>query len=191
MKAEKFWDWIAKSYDDEVGEQTVAFTRAHLTKNDSVLDYGCARGAYTAALAGDVGEIRGIDISAKMIQHARERVQGIRFEQATIFDVEGPYDVVLAYNVLHVAEDTERVVARISQLLSDGGRFISVTPCMKEQLSLRFVGALITGLRILRLRKFSVQDLKRTISGHLDIIQTESLSLHHVLIVARKKSSVV
>ena len=74
MKKDKFWDLLAKNYDDEVGEQTTKLTKKYLRKNDTVLDYGCARGAYTIALAGDVKEIRGIDISPKMIELAKKKI---------------------------------------------------------------------------------------------------------------------
>ena len=87
MKKEKFWNWLAKNYDDEVGEQTVELTKKYLGKSDTVLDYGCARGAYTIALAGDVNEIRGIDISPKMIEIAESNSNDISFEKATIFDI--------------------------------------------------------------------------------------------------------
>ena len=81
MKKDKFWNWLAKNYDDEVGEQTTELTKKYLSKNDTVLDYGCARGAYTIALAGDVKEIRGIDISSKMIEIAKNKSKDISFKK--------------------------------------------------------------------------------------------------------------
>ena len=110
MKKDKFWNWLAKNYDDEVGEQTTELTKKYLSKNDTVLDYGCARGAYTIALAGDVKEIRGIDISSKMIEIAKNKSKNISFKKATIFDINEKYDVVLAFNLLHLLEDAEKVI---------------------------------------------------------------------------------
>ena len=69
MKKEKFWNLLAKNYDDEVGEETAMLTKKYLRKSDTVLDYGCARGAYTIALAGEVKEIRGTE---KVIQKIEE-----------------------------------------------------------------------------------------------------------------------
>ena len=121
-----------------------------------------------------------------MIELARQRNEGIRFEQASIFDIKGSFDVVLAYNVLHVVEDAESVAARIEEILKDGGRFVSVTPCMQEQGALRAVAFLMGALRILQVRSFSIEELRAIIGARFGIVEIQNLSPHHVLIVARK-----
>ena len=186
MKKDKFWNLLAKNYDDEVGKQTTKLTKEYLRKNDTVLDYGCARGAYTIALAGDVKEIRGIDISPKMIELAKKKTKDISFEKATIFDINEKYDVVLAFNLLHLLEDTEKVVQKIDEILKPGGRFISATPCMKEHVLLRIAGFFISIFGILYLRKFKISELKKLISIRFDIVEIKKLSQHHILIVAKK-----
>ena len=186
MKKEKFWNWLAKNYDDEVGEQTVELTKKYLGKSDTVLDYGCARGAYTIALAGDVNEIRGIDISPKMIEIAESNSNDISFEKATIFDINEKYDVVLAFNLLHLLEDTERIIQKIDEILKPGGRFISVTTCMKEKLLLRIAGFFINIFGVLYVRMFKISELKKMISIRFNIVETEKFSPHHILIVAKK-----
>ena len=186
MKKEKFWNLLAKNYDDEVGEQTTKLTKKYLRKNDTVLDYGCARGAYTIALAGDVKEIRGIDISSKMIEIAKNKSKDISFKKATIFDINEKYDVVLAFNLLHLLEDTEKVIQKIDEILKPGGRFISVTTCMKEHVLLRIAGFFISIFGILYLRKFKISELKKLISIRFDIVETKKFSPHHILIAAKK-----
>ncbi len=186
MKKDKFWNLLAKNYDDEVGEQTTKLTKKYLRKNDTVLDYGCARGAYTIALAGDVKEIRGIDISPKMIELAKKKSKDISFKKATIFDINEKYDVVLAFNLLHLLEDTEKVIQKIDEILKPGGRFISVTTCMKEHVLLRIAGFFISIFGILYLRKFKISELKKLISIRFDIVETKKFSPHHILIVAKK-----
>ena len=177
---------MAKNYDDEVGEETTILTKKYLRKHDTVLDYGCARGAYTIALAGEVKEIRGIDISPKMIELAKEKSKDIIFEEATIFDVNKKYDVVLAYNILHLLEDTEKVIQKIEEILKPGGRFISVTTCMKEGVLLRFAAFFISLFGILYLRKLTTSELEKMISVRFDIVETKNFSPHHILIVAEK-----
>jgi 2-polyprenyl-3-methyl-5-hydroxy-6-metoxy-1,4-benzoquinol methylase len=186
MKKDKFWNWLAKNYDDEVGEQTTELTKKYLSKNDTVLDYGCARGAYTIALAGDVKEIRGIDISSKMIEIAKNKSKDISFKKATIFDINEKYDVVLAFNLLHLLEDAEKVIQKIDEILLPGGRFISVTTCMKENALLRIAGFFISIFGILYLRNFKISELKKLISIRFDIAETKKFSPHHILIVAKK-----
>ena len=89
--------------------------------------------------------------------------------------------------LLHLLEDTEEVLQRIEETLNQGGRFISATPCMKEQVLLRIVGFLIGTLGVLRLRKFRISELKALISTRFDIVETYELSAHHILIVAKKR----
>lgn len=186
MKKVKFWNWLAKRYDDEVGEETVGITKKYLTKTDTVLDYGCARGAYTIALADEVKEIDGIDISPKMIELAKEKSKEIDFNVATIFDIDDTYDVVLAFNILHLLEDVEAAIQKIDELLKPNGRFVSVTTCMKENLLLRIAGSIFRVFTPLYVRKFKVSELKELISGRFEIVETKHFSAHHVLIVARK-----
>lgn len=186
MDKVKFWDRLAARYDDEVGEETTAISRKYLRKDDTVLDYGCARGAYTVALADAVKEIRGIDISPKMIELARAKSEGIEFQTATIFDIEEEYDVVLAFNILHLVEDTERVLLKIDQILKPGGRFVSVTTCMNEQLMLRIAAFFTHLFGILYVSRFSTAELESLISQRFEVVETRKFTPHHILIVAKK-----
>ena len=45
------------------------------------------------------------------------------------------FNVILVFNVLHLLEDTEKVIQRINELLKPGGLFISETACMREKKS--------------------------------------------------------
>ena len=186
MEKEKFWNLMAKNYDDEVGEETIAITKKYLSSNDTVLDFGCARGAYTVALADDVKEIHGIDISEKMIELAKERSKDILFTKATIFDIDGKYDVVLAYNILHLLEDAEKAIEKIDEVLNPDGRFISVTTCMKEGLLLRAIGFLMRVFGILYTRRYKINELENLISARFSIVETKSFTSNLILIVARK-----
>ena len=188
MNREKFWNRLAKNYDDEVGEETIAITKRYLSRSDKVLDYGCARGAYALVLADEVKEIHGIDISPKMIELAKEKSKDIRFSVATIFDIDEKYDVVLAYNLLHLVENPANVIQKVDEVLNPGGRFISVTACMKENVLLRVMGFFIRGLRILSLNNFSGAELKKLISARFDIAETKHFEQHLILIAATKKT---
>jgi 2-polyprenyl-3-methyl-5-hydroxy-6-metoxy-1,4-benzoquinol methylase len=88
-----------------------------------------------------VKEIVGTDFSARMIEIARrkaaaEAVPNVRFEVATAFDetlAPGSFDVVTAFNFLHLVEDLPGVARRVHALLKPGGRFVSKTVCLAEQ----------------------------------------------------------
>ena len=145
---EKFWDRSADSFDktekrfEQAAVETIEYTKKFLNKSDIVLDYGCAKGTKTLEIAGNVKKIYGIDISSKMIAGAKAKaiesnIENVEFAQATIFDAQfngETFDMVLAFNILHLVEDSRQVVNRIAELLKPGGRFISTTPCLAEKM---------------------------------------------------------
>jgi 2-polyprenyl-3-methyl-5-hydroxy-6-metoxy-1,4-benzoquinol methylase len=194
----KFWDGRAESFDagpsedDPLHNQTVERARPFLQLGDQVLDVGCATGQFSRELAGSVVRITGIDISEKMVTIARGRAQGEGLEnldylQATAFDprlTAGSYDVVLAFNVLHLVPDASAAVRRIADLLRPGGRFISVTPCLGDGLSapglilglLNKLGLHKRGL-IPQLRSFRVAELEHTMTTNgFDLLDSATLA---------------
>jgi cyclopropane fatty-acyl-phospholipid synthase-like methyltransferase len=87
-----FWDRQAQQFGRDAQEhgvlydKTIEATAAMLSANDTVLDFGCATGEYGFGIARYVHSVQGIDLSAKMIelakQNARERrIENIRFDQ--------------------------------------------------------------------------------------------------------------
>ena len=186
MENVKFWDRLAKNYDDEVGNETIGITKNHLAKTDTVLDFGCATGAYTIALSGEVKQISGIDISPKMIELAKEKSKDIDFQTASIYDIDKKYDVVLAFNLLHLLENAEKAIDKIDEILNPGGRFISVTACMKEQAVLMIAGFFMKIFGMPYVRKFKITELQDMIAGKFEIIETKNFSRHLAMIVAKK-----
>ena len=149
-KAEKFWDGAATNYDKTEGRfeyihnRSRGNTKRFLKDSDTVLDYGCGTGTAACQFSLQVKEVHAIDISSKMIEIAREKaavekLKNISFEQADIFDskyTRESYDVVLAFNMLHTVPNPQDVVLRINELLKPDGLFISVTPCLRQKMSL-------------------------------------------------------
>jgi len=113
-------------------------TKAYLSKDDRVLEVGCGTGSTALLLADCVGHITASDISAKMIDIGRgkardQQVANVDFLKAVVFDdrlANGSFDVVLAYNFLHLLENPEAAIRRIGDLLKPGGLFISKTVCL-------------------------------------------------------------
>ena len=145
-KAEKFWDKQADNFDPQDGDYGETFaksldlTKPHLKKDDVVMDYACGTGRMSIAVADFVQEIEGIDISSKMIEIAQNKanqqeLDNVTFAHATIFDeqlLSESFDVVLAFNILHLLDDAPNVVQQIHGLLKPGGLFISATACLGE-----------------------------------------------------------
>lgn len=137
--AAKFWDKIAPKYardpikDMESYELTLAKTRGHLRPDHTVLEIGAGTGSTALLLAGDCGSITATDLSEKMLEVGRERawnegVGNITFEVRRAEDMpEGPFDAVLAHNILHLVEDLPAVLGRAHAVLKPGGLLISKT----------------------------------------------------------------
>jgi len=155
----RFWDKRADRYakspvkDTESYEETLERTRNHLSDSDEVLEIGCGTGSTALLLAPSVKRILGTDISSRMIEIASDKalaqgVGNVDFERASLFDErldEGPFDVVMGFNILHLLEDLPGAIRRIQELLKPGGRFISKTVCLAEQT--RLWGVLLSVMR--------------------------------------------
>ncbi|MBK7120872.1 MAG: methyltransferase domain-containing protein [Comamonadaceae bacterium] len=65
-------------------------------------------------------------------------------------DLDGPFDAVLAFNVLHLLDDLDAATARCARVLKPGGWLISKTPCLREMNPL-IAGLAVPLMRALRL----------------------------------------
>lgn len=96
---------------------------------------GCGTGSTALKLAEHVADITATDLSDAMLDVGRGKAKAdgtgnVRFERADVSEApEGPYDVVMALNLIHLMEDTEGTLAHIARRLKPGGLFISKTPC--------------------------------------------------------------
>jgi 2-polyprenyl-3-methyl-5-hydroxy-6-metoxy-1,4-benzoquinol methylase len=210
-KAEKFWDKQAKRYDngekqfEPVNKEVIAKTRKHLNTNDHVLDFGCATGTKTIALARGVRHVHGLDISTEMIGEAikkkdEAKIMNVSFSQGTIFDDDfekASFDKIIAFAIIHLLEDSENVIQRIHELLKPGGLFISTTACLKDKMALKnrleftlylFIKRL--GMFPLHLNMFMPEDVEKIIENHnFKILEAEKI-FHGITanyIVARKQ----
>jgi SAM-dependent methyltransferase len=185
-EAAAFWDRVAARYAKapmrapEAYEATLARVRARLEPQDRVLELGCGTGTTALALAPQVAAYEGRDISANMLGIARGRAAEAGLATLTFApgDMEaaidgGPFDAVLAFNLLHLATDLDGALARIHAALVPGGLLISKTPCLAaEGLSLKF-RALLATLPLLQalgkaprgLTRLSVTDLERRVTA--------------------------
>ena len=205
-KSEQFWDKQAKDFTDQEQRTKLSenkdfiTTLKYLNIGDTVLDYGCATGIISNAIADKVKEIHAIDISSKMIEIAKRKadenhIDNIHYAQATIFDEryqKESFNVILAFRILHMLEDIQTVTHRINELLKPGGFFISVSACMGDKKSL--LGILVflaSKMRIvpLHINMFKLQELQGIItSGGFQIVEYERMNdkVSHYCIVARK-----
>lgn len=153
----EFWNRIARKYaadaiaDMPGYEATLARVQALLSPEDAILEVGCGTGSTALRLAPGVRCYLGTDLSREMVTIARERLAqqptpGLRFgvADATAPVAQGPlqahtnmaaeqrFDVLLAFNLLHLLPDLDESLARLLKPLKAGGLFVSKTACVGE-----------------------------------------------------------
>ena len=210
QKIQRFWDKQAKGYDQAEQQFAAVYTGIidktckYLNGNDTVLDYGCATGNKTIQLAQKVQHIHGLDISTGMINEANRKkcelkISNVSFSQGTIFDADlekNSFDAIIAYGIIHLLEDNQKVIQRIHELLKQDGLFISTTACMKEKMTVktRMEVTLYSimkrlGIFPLYLNKYRSSDVIHLVEEQkFQIIETEKIidGIPAVFIVARK-----
>jgi 2-polyprenyl-3-methyl-5-hydroxy-6-metoxy-1,4-benzoquinol methylase len=204
-KSEKFWDKAANNYDREEKSSEPTYikivekTKKYLNMSDIVLDYGCGTGLISNEIADTVKAIHALDTSSKMIEIAQKKADGrkiknIDYAHSTIFDEKykrGSFDVILAFYILHLLEDTHKVMQRINELLKPGGLIISATPCMGEETFLSVLLSLGSKIGLVpNISPFKISELEDSITaGNFEIVETEYLHQRgqQYFIVAKKK----
>ena len=194
--AATFWNKAAPKYakspiaDQAAYEYTLGRTKSYLTATDKVLELGCGTGSTALLIAPHVGQIEAADISPGMIDIAEgkrqsEGVSNLTFHVAEGVPSGGPYDAILAFNLLHLLPDMTQTLSEIHAKLAPGGVFISKSVCLRGMgWSLRacLIRAIVLGLPIARLlgkapyvRMMSVAALESAVAGAgFDIIESGS-----------------
>lgn len=96
----------------------------------SVLDLGCGFGWHCRyAREQHAAEVVGVDISAKMLESAREQTDdpAITYLQAPIEDIDFPdghFDVVLSSLAFHYVQSFDAVCQKVHSCLKQGGSFV-------------------------------------------------------------------
>nr|WP_145157144.1 class I SAM-dependent methyltransferase [Paenibacillus terrae] len=96
----------------------------------SVLDLGCGFGWHCRyAREQHAAEVVGVDISAKMLESAREQTDdpAITYLQAPIEDIDFPdghFDVVLSSLAFHYVQSFDAVCQKVHSCLKQGGNFV-------------------------------------------------------------------
>ena len=143
---QKFWDNVAPRYakspikDEKSYQKKLAITQEYFRPDWSVFEFGCGTGTTAIAHAPHVRHILATDISGKMLDIAERKardagIENVLFRQGTLDSLElqaESFDAVLGLNILHLLEDAETAISRVSALLKPGGIFVSSTVLIAE-----------------------------------------------------------
>ncbi len=142
----EFWNKAAPRYakskigDMPAYEATLERTRAHLHRDDRVLEIGCGTVSTAILLAPHVAHITASDVSTEMVEIGRAKLWDASIRNVTpvagrIGDpgLDGQFDAILAFNLLHLVKDLDATLSRIHAQLPSGALFISKTPCIGER----------------------------------------------------------
>jgi tRNA (cmo5U34)-methyltransferase len=103
--------------------------RVPLTREQSVLDFGCGTGLVTLELAPRVGSITGADTSPAMLSTLAEKAHALGFPVRTLEldsaggkDLGGPYDLIVSSMTLHHVADVPALFRQFAGQLLPGGQ---------------------------------------------------------------------
>ncbi len=138
----KFWNRVAERYaarplkNVAAYEAMLADVAARLKPTDRVLEIGCGTGGTAIRLAPGVAQYTATDFSSEMVRIARAKPAAgmvtFRVADAASAFEGGPFDVICAFNVLHLVEDLPDTLARIHANLKPGGLLICKTWCFAD-----------------------------------------------------------
>lgn len=127
-------DAIADRYGYDVDANVtsrlkVELLRRHVRRTARVLDVGCANGLHLRLVAPLCAEAVGVDINARMVDLARERlaedrIGNARVELASATELPfkaGAFDVACSFSTLLLIPNLDDAIAEIARVLTPGG----------------------------------------------------------------------
>lgn len=128
------FDRLPARYDrisELLGAELRAWLLFHLpARGDRALDLGCGTGRPTVLLADHFAEVLAVDISAPMVDFARQRHPraNITYQHRDLRSVaperDGRFDLIFSAGALHHASPLDAALRRIQLLLQPGGRLL-------------------------------------------------------------------
>jgi ubiquinone/menaquinone biosynthesis C-methylase UbiE len=134
---ERYYDAFAANYERQRGEQSrggyhdlldeleADFVRRFATDKD-VLEVGCGTGLVLERIARFARVARGVDISAKMLERARQRELDVQVGSATALPFpDASFDVACSFKVLAHVQAIETALAEMARVVRPGGHVIA------------------------------------------------------------------
>lgn len=143
--ARTFFDGCAPAYAEQHGDAERLFKYrtglirqyAHPGPDDVLLDLACGTGDHLLALAGDIGQGIGVDLSPGMIEVAQQKLAASLYASKLIFRVDNgeelatladsSVDVAVCTGAFEHMLDKRAVLAHVYRVLKPAGRFFCLT----------------------------------------------------------------
>ncbi|WP_166175694.1 class I SAM-dependent DNA methyltransferase [Rubrobacter tropicus] len=125
------WNFETSDYEREKYARTLEALGGR--RFGRALEAGASIGVFTRMLAGRCDELLAVDVSAKAVAAARERLRGqshVRVERRTLPEEmpEGPFDLIVASEVLYyfTREEMLAMLNGFENILAPGGVLLAV-----------------------------------------------------------------
>ena len=144
----RLWDRFAEGYaakpieDMQSYHRKLALSQQYFRPNMRLVEFGCGTGGTAIAHARHVSHVTAIDVSAKMLEFAKQNVaeagvENVDFRVGSIEGFEAPegsYDAVLMLSLLHLLENPGAALDKARRLLKPGGLLITSTACLGDNM---------------------------------------------------------
>ena len=138
-----FFDKCATSWDEEMIKSdeivNIILDNAEITEGRRVLDVACGTGVLIGDyLERNVKNVTGIDISSEMIKRAKDKFNDPRVSficgDAVEYDFDTQFDAVMIYNAFPHFPEPEKLIDRLSGLLTNGGTLTAAHGMSREKI---------------------------------------------------------
>jgi len=128
---------LVRSFQRRVQVQVI--NRMKIEKGMNILDLGCGTGQGTIDIASKLegtGSVIGLDLSGKMIEQAKQKLNGFEYSNVTFevgsgnsLDYYDRFDYVLSTSAFHHFDKKEEILSRVLRALKQNGVFILQDIC--------------------------------------------------------------
>ncbi len=184
----RFWERNASRYDRSMAlfggpvPRMAALAADTVRGSARVLELASGTGLVTEAIAPVVGSLLATDYAESMVQATQARVghlANVRCESRNVYALGeglGPFDAIVAANVLHLLPDLPVALAAMRTALEPNGKLVVPTYCHGQDLRARMVSGMLSAVAFPVARRFDLRGLSAAVGdAGFVVVQAELL----------------